>query len=330
MIFGVTERPEYKRCRRRWDLGSRNRQGLMPIVPDMALGLGTLVHGAFEAWAGDSNTSLEVHFLKYANARIEEVRTAYRENVGTSPTDSDIGSLLEGVVLGRAMMANYQAYWKTLVPDGYEIVANEQRIQVAIPGTEHTSEWLYDRIAQEPVLVKYPDVRMHYLEGRLDQILRNQKTGYLYVRDYKTYSNRPNEEDLFHNDQFIAYTWIAYQLDIGPVAGLAYDGIWKRAAVPGKVDGRKGTLSDLFCRIRIERPIDEVQQFEKLLALEAMEMAGNPAIYTNHMWDGSCRWGCKFKDLCYAMDRGEDVEYTKSRKYMIRPQDADDSNEEAA
>lgn len=318
MIFEVTERGEYKRCRFRWDLASSNRQNLTPIVATMALGLGTMVHQAMESWAKDADTSLEKHFMLAASDNVDRAKDAYRAAVGTGPSDSEIGSLLDSVVLGRAMMANYQDYWKTLMPDGYEIVATEQRIQVAIPGTEHTSEWVYDHTSRQPVLVSYSTPRMHYLEGRLDMIMRRVKDGMLYVRDYKTYSNRPNEEDLFHSDQFLAYVWIATQLDIGPVAGLAYDGIWKRAAIPKKVDNRVGSLSDLFCRIRIDRPIDELIRFEKLLALEALEMANNPAIYTNHMWDGSCRWGCSYKDICYATDRGEDVDFYR-RRYMTRP-----------
>lgn len=328
MIFGVTERPEYKRCRFRWDMGSRNRQNLTPVVPTMALGLGTICHSAFEMWAKEPEVRLEDHFMRASLGEVERAKDAYHSRVGTYPADHELGPLLESVLLGRNMMANYQDYWGSLMPEGYEVVATEQRIQVAIPGTEHQSEWIYEPdtgIVRQHI---YPDVRLHYLEGRLDMIMRRVSTGALYVRDYKTYSSRPNEEDLFHNDQFLAYVWLATQLDIGPVAGLAYDGIWKRAGIPKKVDNRAGVLADLFCRIRIERPVDELVRFQTLLALEALEMADNPAIYTNHMWDGSCRWGCNYKDVCYATDRGEDADFLKRTRYILRPaaDEVDDGN----
>lgn len=304
MIFSVTERQEYKRCRRKWDLGSRNRQGLTRNVPSMALGLGTLVHTALENWAKTPDTSLVDHFGKAAEIKIEEAKLHYYERVGTRPSDSEVGPLLDALVLGRSMMINYQAYWKTLMPADFELIATEQRIQVLIPGTEH------------------------YLEGKLDMLMRNKKTSRIYVRDYKTYSSRPVEEDLFHDDQFIAYIWIANQLGFGQVAGLAYDGLWKRAAVPKKVDNRVGQMSDLFTRIRIERPIDEVIEFERMVVLEVNEMASNPPIYMNRVtWNGSCRWGCDYNKLCYAMSRGEDTDYMRHTAYMLKP--AQDDAEES-
>lgn len=295
MIISVTERAEYRRCRRRWNLGSSNRQGLTKLVPNTALGLGTLIHAALADWLVHPDLNLRHVFIFRAKQQVDIVKALYHKQTGRDLTQEELGNLWDAINLGSAMMENYQEHWKTPLPPGFELVSPEQRVQIPIPGTAHI------------------------LEGRLDGIIRElEGKRRLYVLEHKTYSTRPDEETLSINDQFIAYQWMLTKLDIGDVAGVAYDGLWKRAAPPKKVENRPGELHDLFVRTRLYRTRHELVEFEQQLALEAREMAGAPAIYMNRTWDGSCKWGCEYNTLCFAMSKGDDVDHIRSRLYTTK------------
>lgn len=358
MIVSTTERGSAKRCRRQWNINSRNRWGLTRIVAPGPLALGTLCHSTLGLWidmtkrhqelvaaSADSDRvmamllpegALADMFLQYARDTVNEARAVYERQVGAPMSDSELAPLYESVTQGQAMMQNYQAYWKRPVPNDFDIIATEQRCTVPIPGSLHTQEWVMvqpDPVAHpyvwEPELRKYSSPRWHYLEGKLDAILRERRTGRLFVLEHKTYGQRPREDVLFTNDQFLSYHWILLQLaaemgfNMRDVAGVAYDGLWKRAAPPKLVDGHKGMLADLFVRRLITRPAQELVEFEQMLLLEVMELANNPPIYLNRTSDGSCFWGCSDNQLCLAMSRGEDVEYTLRSQYKRKEPDED-------
>lgn len=358
MKISTTERGSAKRCRRQWNVNSRNRWGLTRIVAPGPLALGTLCHSSLGLWidmvkryqelvvAGAPRDKqltmvlpeggLSELFLQYAKKTIDEAKAVYERQVGASMSDSELAPLYESVTQGRCMMDNYQAFWKRPVPDDFDIIATEQRCVVPIPGSEHTEEWVLvqpDAAAApyvwEPQLRRYNETRWHYLEGKLDAVLRERRTGKLYVLEHKTYGQRPREDVLFANDQFLSYHWIliqlAEQMGFNPrdVAGVAYDGLWKRAAPPKVVDGHKGALGDLFVRRLITRPAQELIEFEEMLLLEVRELASNPPIYLNRTSDGSCFWGCSDNQLCLAMSRGEDVDYILRSQYKRKEPDED-------
>lgn len=343
MIVSTTERGSYKRCRRQWMINSRSRWGMTRIVSSNPLALGTLVHQTLGIWLEMHKANmalpeggLSALFTQFADAAIKEARAIYEKQVGANMSDSELAPLLESVAQGRCMMDNYQRRWEQPIPAGFEIIATEQRCIVPIPGTEHTSEWVWFQpdpmrwpLVWQTKEVVYEDTRVHYLEGKLDAILRETRTGKLFVLEHKTYGQRPREDVLFTTDQFLSYHLIllhmAGEMGLDPrlVAGVAYDGLWKRAAPPKTVDGHTGTLQDLFCRRLITRPHQELAEFEQEVAAELLEMAGNPAIYKNRTSDGSCFWGCSDNHLCLQMSRGEDYQYTLASQYKRKDPDED-------
>src|SRR5262245_40573735 len=356
MIVSPTEIGTYKRCRRQWLVNSRNRWSMTRIVPPNALALGTLIHDTLGLWLvmHKNNEALPASglpglFVAHANDAINTANATYERQVGAIMSDSELAPLYESVLQGQCMMTNYQARWRQPIPAGFEIVATEMRAQVEIPGTEHTSEYVWEAVAADDgaegaahytpglgwaVKHTYNDVRLHRLEGRLDGVLRELRSGRLYVLEHKTYGQRPREEVLFSNAQFLTYHWMLLQLveSMGfsrtDVAGVAYDGLWKRASPPKVVDGHKGTLQDLFCRRLITRPVQEMIEFEDLLRLEVTEMANNPPIYHNRTADGSCFWGCNDNQLCLAMSRGEDYAYMLRSQYTRKAEEDVYANEQ--
>lgn len=326
MIISVTERGTFRRCRRLWDYTSLNRQGLAPLVPSTALELGTLVHQALAMWLLDDKTALLDHFRTAALNENNRIIDAYKNLVGTIPTEEEMQPFFDGVELGMAMMQNYEKRWGEPLPSGFKLVYPEQEVQVAIPGTPH------------------------YLKSRLDGLVQDTN-GKFYVLEHKTYGNRPNEIDLEMNDQFLAYLWILKQIDLGPIGGIAYDGMWKRAQPP-----KGSTLNDLFLRTTLYRNEAELEEFGAFLSGEAIEIAllmdrsayineanllengvvnhengttdeGQPEfvdvhMYPNRRWEG-CR-DCGFKELCLRQSRNEDPNIFKRTRYTRRVDDTMD------
>jgi hypothetical protein len=192
-------------------------------------------------------------------------------------------------------MNNYKTKWGSSLPDGYTLLQPEQTVVVPIPGTPH------------------------HLEGTFDALIQDAG-GRLLIYERKTYGNRPRVDALQANDQFGAYLWILTELDLGPVGGLFYDGMWKRAW-----EGKRG-LDDLFMREVLIRSPEEIANIGLHIRDEALDMAApDLRIYPNRAWQGC--WDCQFERLCSAQDRGEDVEYIKARNFVER--DKHDWQEEA-
>lgn len=285
--FTVTERGVFRRCRRRWDYSSLNRQALTPLQGAPALALGMLVHKALESWIDDPSADLAYLFIGHAANELDVVKQRYRQTVGADPSDVELGSLYEAIGLGRAMVTNYQAYYKQPIPEGFNRVQAEQTLVAEVPGTGH------------------------YLQGTVDLLLEHNNK--LYVMDHKTYRSRPRPASIQQNDQFLAYLWLVSQVCPGQVGGFIYDGLWKREEPPK----RGGTVDDLFMRLVTIRPPEELAEFEYNASCELTEM-GDPdlRIYPNRQWQGC--WDCGFSNLCTAQSRGESWQLIRDSDFVKR------------
>lgn len=294
MIFSVTERAEFKRCRRKWSYSSFNRQHITRIVPKRALSLGTLVHKALATWLDIPTGNLANIFTRYAAESLDEARASYRKNIGAEISDAELDPLYEAIHTGVKMMQNYQERYHTPLPDNFRLLSPEQTVLVPIPGTQHQ------------------------LEGRFDALIEDEH-GRIHILEHKTYSQRPRQDHLQMNDQFLGYLWILKQA-FGQNGGLAYDGMWTRTTPP-----KNGTEEDLFTRVILYRPDVELEEFETFLRYEVAEMA-NPdtPLYINRNWMGC--FDCMYDPLCTAQSRGEDTEYVRSTMFTIRERTDDDDD----
>lgn len=291
MIFRVSERGTFKRCRRRWDYSSPHRQNLTSVGSPVYLTFGTMIHSTLERWAEHPEEDLVELFMHSAANAVYEMKTRYLRVVGTLPSEEEVGVVYDHVELGRSMMGAYVEKWGSAVPHGYKMVQSEQKFLINIPDTWDVEEG-----------------KPHQLQGTLDGLLQHEKSGHLFILERKTYGARPRLSVLDHNDQFLSYMWAIQQLQKGqPCDGLVYDGLWKR-----KLEGKR-KLDDLFFRTVLTRPQAEIDEYGRLLTLEANEMAGDPAIYINRQWLGC--FDCPFDKLCAAESRGQDFDYIKRTFY---------------
>lgn len=323
MIVSVTERGGFKRCRQQWDYTSRNRQALTPLRVPKALNIGTMVHAAGEAWLLNPDKEAGDLALTVINANIDKAKIQYHAVVGADPHPEEIEGLLDQGLMVHTMMRNYQAFYGTPLPEGYELVQTEQTMLIPIPGTEHlcTNAFHFHveldagKCGECEGTAEIRKTAMHYLEATLDAVVKDVY-GDLWVYERKTYEKRPVMEWLQNNDQFRAYCWALTVTGLGPVRGVLYDGLWKRDVAP------KRTLDQLFTRIPITYSNEELRSFQIELKREVIVMARAHAdpeeIFRNFRWEGC--WDCSptIRTLCGMELRGEDSEWYKQNTFTTR------------
>lgn len=292
MDIHVTERRDYKRCRRKWDLSSPNRQNLEKKALVPSLTLGTLMHGAFDDWTMDvyrneiTTPMFDAHFDQRARQKREEITHMFRGQLYAGILNAELEEFDKLVVLGRAMAANYEKFYTKPFPPGWKVEAIEQAIRVPIPYTNH------------------------FIVGKLDAIVTDPDER-VWVVDRKTFDKHPSEQDIDVDDQFLGYQTLATLMYPNRrMGGVLYDGMWKRPAPP---KGRR--FDELFLRRKVYRNQHAMNEWLGNLVVEVAEMTSEPAIYPTRDW--TCVM-CPFREMCIAQTNGEDIAYLRDNLYTSR------------
>jgi hypothetical protein len=319
-VFTVTERGVFRRCRRQAVLTSKNGRHLGRLFPPLNLSVGTIVHRAHQLWLENPSRSMHDCAMDASVEASNGVRERYLKQVGAYPSDDEMGVTHESIDFALTMCENYELKYGTPLPPDYTLIKAEQKIRVPVPGTEYTCSkcmgsgvvFIQAGVSGYVKCIHCTDgVAVHQLEGKVDGLLQHS-SGRIDVLEYKTYGNRPKQEDLQSNDQFIAYLWLVGQLGFNPHLDscVAYDGMWRRKTVP-----RGRTFDDLFARYTLTRSPAELTEFERFLPLELNDMAAQyvrpDTAYINRPWQGC--GDCAFYDdikrgrpgVCTSMSRGE-------------------------
>lgn len=325
MRISVTERQLFKRCRRKWDFSSYNRQALTPVVNAPALNLGTLVHSVLADWTADPELDPTATYSTQAQAMMSSIIEQYKERIGCAPSEAELQPNMDAMMLGLGMISNYKDKWHTPLPPGFTLIENELTLVQDVPGAEHyectqrgrdlvcTCTHCCNNATNEPTRYNPEpwdptycgcnwciEQVCHQIECTFDGVMADEQ-GDLYIIERKTFGRTPTLEELNNNDQFLAYQWALTQ-QVGNVVGVAYDGLLKKLKPPaGK------TKDDLFLRRILLRNKHELAEFGTLLALELNEMCNpNVPVYKSVPPVQGCqRWECSFMDVCHAMSRGE-------------------------
>lgn len=292
MIFSVTERVEWLRCRRSWNYGSFNRRGLSPIFPPVALNTGTIWHKAHEQWSLNPKIGFKEWIGIQAAGLLQTMKENYKERVGVYPSQEELHPYAEDITLLMYLAEKYQIYWKTAKPNGFDHVGSEYTVIVSVPNSEH----------------KY--------EGTFDRLFRDRK-GMLWITDYKTFDRHPNFSDLLKTEQFLDYLWILHQaikegqFDAKGVGGMMYDGVWKRDTKP---------MDELFLRKTLQRRQEEIEGHWQCLSICLNEMGSDSYVVDHHPVYNryyTCT-NCKFEYLCATHMRGENTALVEHERFVPR------------
>lgn len=319
MRVSTTERQTYKRCRRKWDYASYNRQSLSPVINAPALDLGSLMHLVLAEWTQEPTLDPVALYETRAQEYFQKLISLYTERVGCAPSQQELAPNMEAILLGKSMIENYQAHWHTPLPAGFTLVQNELSLVQPVPGTGHCTK-LEDGYCRCTSCCNELDcsytimcedcIELHELECTFDGVMADE-AGDLYIIERKTFSRTPSIDELNSNDQFLAYQWalttsLRQQGLSQQVVGVAYDGLLKKP----KPSGVHRLMSDLFLRRLLLRNSHELEEFGTLLALELLEMAQPqvPIYKTVPPVQGCQRWECAYIDMCKATSKGEPTE----------------------
>lgn len=329
--FSVTERGGFKRCRRQWDYSSYNRQSLSPRAASTALTAGTIHHKVMDLWcqhllaqrddpqlaAFDPNACVDAVSAEFIHA----IADKYKREVGAKISRVELDPVFEAIEFERAMVALYNDYWGSPIEEGFTLVQPEQTIVIPVCQAPCSlcdgSGMLPYELQVETNIPRYvenqcPDCAGHgivqlELEGTLDAVVT--KDEYYYVAERKTYDKRPRLDYLRLFDQGTVYVWMLRQLGL-PVAGIAYDGMWRRKQPP-----KGSTMDDLFLRTLLLRNEYELLTISGQLVQELRDM-NSAELYPNRRWEGC--YDCGYRRLCDAETLGEDTTAIRDRYYTQR------------
>lgn len=193
MKVDVSEIKTFKACARQWQLSSRNRFHLRPMVTPPQFAFGTLFH--------ESLAQL------YLGVSLEKVMTMVRREM---QTDTD-----------AALLAMVPGYYKNVLPgdlDRFTVLDIEHHFNIApttsqgeylfplVPSTDpKTGEHIYDANG-DPVME--PGLTIC---GSIDMIVLDKEQGKIYGFEHKTCKNFRAESYLWMDEQPRVYTWALKQ-----------------------------------------------------------------------------------------------------------------------
>ena len=189
MRVDVSEIKTFKACRRQWQLSSRNRFHMRPIVTPPQFALGTIFHEALAQM--------------YLGVSLDKVMAMVRREM---QTDND-----------AALLAMVPGYYKNVLPDDldrFQVLDIEYHFDIA-PTTsdgeylfpiEHvtdpkTGELIYDDNG-DPIM--QPSLTIC---GSIDMIVLDKDNNKIYGFEHKTCKNFRDETFLWMDEQPRVYTW---------------------------------------------------------------------------------------------------------------------------
>jgi hypothetical protein len=362
-IIRTSDRGTFRRCRLLWDYTSKMRQNFEYVPGIEPLNFGIAYHEAMEVyydpmtWGNDELVEMR---QTLSEAAFLESMTAWKKDQKKSNTwESNKARWEELVELGLGMMRHYWT-WAPEEDKHYTPVKCEIEFEVPIPVRGN-----YDDLPEGFSVRPYPDhegVYLHFngfpvvYQGRIDVIMRDNRTGELWILDHKTAAQFGTS--LAHLDldpQCGSYAWAcARMLDL-PIAGVIYSE--HRKKVPKKPEVLKNgnfsrnksqdttavvyrqavidtfgpeavrdyedfiqVLKDneqaYFRRTPVNRNGEELTSVERNIYNEAIDMLDNPRIYPSPSM-WNCR-GCAFVTPCLAHEDGSGDQWVLIKSGMYR------------
>jgi RecB family exonuclease len=281
-VLSYSEIDTFRQCplKHQWSYVERWRR---PVDENGALAKGSLWHLVMETHYQvlqnhDRNTP------ESCEAALDESRQA----VSTLLVDTKNGQQSDTQALVQWMFEGYVAHWGA-DPD-WDIVGIEQAFRINLPDPQGQPS-PYD------------------IKGKMDLVVRDRKTGHLWVVDHKSGANLPSQMDLEIDDQFGLYSW-AMKQEGTPVLGAIHNAARTTRNLADFPDysgkSQPQTLDQRHLRTFLNRSEAELTS----IALDAWAVAANayPTGEARPLYSApdprQCGWKCDFKEVHLLARKG--------------------------
>jgi RecB family exonuclease len=330
----VTERQDFRSCRRKWFLGTVHR--LTPAGGALHFWFGNLIHAALESYylvlpEGGPTQAEKAALSKY--------HAFYRQSV--LEAHKDLGALFDSISEEYADMREMgvgmlEGYFRMQREQGgfHKIVLVEQRYGTRIPGT------------------------VGRLTGRFDLIIQMPNAEIMVV-DHKTAASKHNSAHLDLDDQLTGYCYVYWRATGTQPRGAIYNVLLKKVAKKptllksGKLSQDKAQATtyplyleairehrlnvsdysdmllylkdkgwgDFYMQETVYRSKAQLLAFEKNLVIEWRDMrrvARHPEEAYPNPTAMNCP-GCPVRMICATMQDGGDYQSIIENEYLIAP-----------
>lgn len=315
------ERALFKRCRRAWDLGARERQDYEPVKPSRVFDFDEAIHDALDVyyfpgmwdWGRAIVRPLAMEgFLK----SMRRQRARYAEHRDLS--DAQEQEWGEHVDLGRELLERYFTW--ALEADRFTPVQVAAQFDVPIPDPRNPDDGLVT-----------PDGQGIYYRARIDMVVMDEHELYWLVEHRIVRSPWDDIDRLLLDEQSLSRSW-AWELGFfAKIEGtihneLRTDVLNGRAVLADGMDvqvlqGPSGLIkqqgNEFFRRTQIPRSEIEFEHYRTHAALEVLDMT-DPAVrlYPNPSKE-NCS-SCAYHPPCMAMNYGLDAGSILETSYQKR------------
>lgn len=248
-----------RECPRAWRLADRTwGLGLSPRIPESALSIGRTTHRILSGWLlGGKRRPLE----EITNVVLARKMAEYRERLPGVVFSTVEESLVEDAELIQGMMAGYYI-WLNSGRVGYYDDKFFEVVEIdGVPAIEYSFHVYWNGIV---------------IGGKFDALLRDTRTGLVWVKEYKTCRSIAEMSEAVRWDlQPILYQWAGSELGLEMAPGVLYDLILKTNPVkidllnnglPTKALATKlrGTTYEIY-KAALDRAIKETGENEGLV-----------------------------------------------------------------
>lgn len=282
----VTERGQFRTCRRRWVLETIDN--LTPKAPSWALEFGTGVHGALEAFyealALEKDDPVDQALLAM-EAWHKEIEKSQKKELGSLYSNAVADELWDFLLLGEAMLNNYAEFaadkeredpWEVLAIEGKEPGGKIIRPETFGEGWDppygaSAHPFIHEGRILCPIVNPRTGRRLPggpFLSGRLDLIVRRaRRNNTLWVVDHKTTGSSPSDRGLDFDDQVTGYSYLMWRLTGVIPRGTIFNYLVKQVPKEPRIislttknpEGKLSTAKDQLClasdyrRVMLER-----------------------------------------------------------------------------
>jgi hypothetical protein len=297
----------FRRCRRAWDLGARERQDYEPVEPAQVFDFGEAIHDALDVyyfpgmwdWNRAIVRPLAVAGFEKSMRRQCDVYTQTRDLSAAQLQDWE-----QQLELGAGVLRRYFE-WASEV-DRFTPIQVASQFDIALPDPANPDSGLIT-----------PDGRPLQYRVRIDLVVIDEHELYWLVEHRISSDPRWSDlEALRLDEQALTRGW-AWQLGfLAELEGTIHNELRAAAPAAGKseveiraVPGAGGITTqrstESFRRTHIPRTALEIERHGISVALEMQDMTDlSLRIYPNPSWE-HCS-GCAYRPPCLAMTQGID------------------------